>query len=251
MPIHEWTRVDQGIFHAFHHGWIWHIAEVLNRGLLPDAFYALPEQQAGGFGPDVLTLGRVSGAGNGEAPAGGGRHAGQSTGLTVAPPKRAPVAETATTFYRRKQSSLAIRHVSGDDVVAVIEIVSPGNKSSVAAFRAFRDKAATLLMNGVHLMIVDLFPPGPRDPHGVHGMIWADVAGESYQPPPGRPLAAIAYEAEEGIRAFVDHMAVGEPVPDAPLFLGPNACVNPPLEATYQAAFAAMPLRWREILEQT
>ena len=26
MPIHDWTRVDAGIFHAFHHGWIEEIA---------------------------------------------------------------------------------------------------------------------------------------------------------------------------------------------------------------------------------
>ena len=22
MPIHDWTRVDAGLFHAFHQGWI-------------------------------------------------------------------------------------------------------------------------------------------------------------------------------------------------------------------------------------
>jgi hypothetical protein len=22
MPIHDWTRVEPGIFHAFHHDWI-------------------------------------------------------------------------------------------------------------------------------------------------------------------------------------------------------------------------------------
>jgi hypothetical protein len=56
MPIHDWTRVDAGIFHAFHHRWISAISDVLNTGLLPSDFYALPEQMAAGFGPDVLTL---------------------------------------------------------------------------------------------------------------------------------------------------------------------------------------------------
>ena len=32
MPIHDWTRVDAGIFHAFHHGWIEEMARALNRG---------------------------------------------------------------------------------------------------------------------------------------------------------------------------------------------------------------------------
>ena len=56
MPMHNWTLVAAGIFHAFHHGWISTISNALNSGLLPPEYYALPEQQAAGFGPDVLTL---------------------------------------------------------------------------------------------------------------------------------------------------------------------------------------------------
>ena len=56
MPMHNWTRVEAGIFHAFHHRWITSISDMLNTGMLPQEYYALPEQQAAGFGPDVLTL---------------------------------------------------------------------------------------------------------------------------------------------------------------------------------------------------
>jgi len=56
MPVHDWSRVDARIFHAFHHGWIEELSRALNRGVLPPDYYALPEQFAGGFGPDVLTL---------------------------------------------------------------------------------------------------------------------------------------------------------------------------------------------------
>jgi hypothetical protein len=35
-----------------------------------------------------------------------------------------------------------------------------------------------------------------------------------------------------------------------PLFLEPGGHVLVPLEATYQAAFAAMPRRWRAVLER-
>src|SRR4029078_9777852 len=54
MPIHDWTRVDAGIFHDFHHEWISTIRRALNDGLLPADYSALAEQQAAGFGPDVL-----------------------------------------------------------------------------------------------------------------------------------------------------------------------------------------------------
>ena len=56
MPIHDWTRVDAGIFHAFHVTWIADLARALNRGLLPPDYYALAEQIVGGREPDVLTL---------------------------------------------------------------------------------------------------------------------------------------------------------------------------------------------------
>ena len=51
MPIHDWTRVNPGIFHHFHLEWIGDLSRVLNRGLLPPDYYALAEQIAGGFGP--------------------------------------------------------------------------------------------------------------------------------------------------------------------------------------------------------
>ena len=56
VPMHNWKLVEAGIFPAFHHNWITAISNALNAGLLPPEYYALPEQQAAGFGPDVLTL---------------------------------------------------------------------------------------------------------------------------------------------------------------------------------------------------
>ena len=35
MPVHDWTRVDAGTFHAFHTLWIGEIMKALNAGLLP------------------------------------------------------------------------------------------------------------------------------------------------------------------------------------------------------------------------
>ena len=58
---------------------------------------------------------------------------------------------------------VAIHHRRGE-VVAVIEIVSPGNKSSQHAIRAFADKGGEMIWQGVNLLVVDLFPPGSRDP---------------------------------------------------------------------------------------
>jgi hypothetical protein len=247
MPIHDWTRVDAGIFHAFHHDWITEIARTLNRGLLPEDYYALPEQHAAGFGPDVLTL---QGENNGEdagrpssKPALGGG------GVQVAAPKLQPIGETDLAFYRRKQKTVTVRHVSGDRIVAMVEIVSPGNKAARNAIRAFAQKAAELVERGIHLLILDLFPPGKRDPQGIHGEIWEEIAGQEYVLPTDKPLTLAAYESDLSIKAYVVHLAVGDELVEMPLFLEPRQAVHVPLEATYRATFAEVPRRWRRVLE--
>src|SRR3954467_9282289 len=109
MPAHDWTRVEAGIFHAFHHEWITEIGRALNRGLLPDDYYALPEQQAAGFGPDVLALQTKRDDGENGAGTSGSRVATAQTR-----PQTLYSAETDAEFYRRKKSSIVVRHVSGD-----------------------------------------------------------------------------------------------------------------------------------------
>jgi hypothetical protein len=246
MPVHDWTRVAAGIFHDFHHAWIEELKRALNRGILPADYYALAEQHAGGLGPDVLTLQGVRedfGSGStGTAPSSGG-------GVVLAAPKLQPTAETDMAFYRRKQSSIAIRHVSGDRIVAVVEVVSPANKAGRHGLRAFVEKAAELLDKQIHLLILDLFPPGKRDPQGIHGEIWDDIAGQEYTAPPDGPLTLVSYESALGVRAYVVHLAVGDVLADMPLFLEPGKAVSVPLEATYRAAFAEVPQRWRRVLE--
>jgi hypothetical protein len=242
MPMHDWTRVEQGIFHAFHHEWISEITRILNQELLPDDYYALPEQVAAGFGPDVLTLQ--------EEPPQTGPASGDSqsaTGLQTRP-QTTFTAETDAEFYRRKKSSIVVRHISGDRIVAMLEIISPGNKSNRSAFRALVEKACELLEHRIHLLIVDPFPPSRRDPHGIHAAIWEQVQDDPFQLPIDRPLTLVAYECELTTRAYIETLAVGQPLPDMPLFLEPNGCVMVPLDAAYQTAFSAMPRRWRNVL---
>jgi hypothetical protein len=247
VPVHDWTRVDAGIFHHFHHGWIEEIARALNRGILPADYYALAEQHAAGYGPDVLTLQEDRDA---DADGGGGAvPVSKGIGVSLAAPKLQPTAETDRAFYRRKQSSIAVRHVSGDDLVAMVEVVSPGNKASRNSLRAFAEKAANLLENQIHLLILDLFPPGRRDPQGIHAAIWEEFAGQEYVAPADKLLTLVAYESGLTVRAYVVHLAVGDVLTDMPLFLEPQKAVDVPLEATYQAAFAEVPRRWRRVLE--
>ncbi|HUY32275.1 MAG TPA: DUF4058 family protein [Pirellulales bacterium] len=247
MPIHDWNRVEAGIFHHFHHDWISEMARALNGGILPDDHYALAEQQAAGFGPDVLTLqgtrAELDGEGATEGPAP------NDASLLLAPPKVRFSAESAGEFHRRKKSTITVRHVSGDRVVAVLEVISPGNKGSKNAFKALIDKAGELLEHKIHLLLLDLFPPTRRDPNGIHAAVWEEIADDAFTPPPDKPLTLAAYESGLTVRAYVEPVAVGDVLSDMPLFVAPGAHVLVPLEATYAAAFAAVPRRWRRVLE--
>jgi hypothetical protein len=242
MPIHDWTRVDAGIFHHFHHTWITEIQRALNRGLLPPEYYALAEQIAGGLGPDVLTLQRPSnGTPSSHEPMGG-------ITLAVAPPRVEFHLRAEEDQYAAKAKAVVIRHKSNHQVIAIVEIVSPGNKNSRHAVRAFVDQAREMLRGGIHLLLIDLFPPGPRDPQGIHKAIWDEFIDNDFELPAARRLTLAAYIGGPFPEAFVQPVAVGQALAEMPLFLTPDVYVPVPLEATYQAAWADVPSFWQDVL---
>jgi hypothetical protein len=243
MPIHDWTRVHAGIFHHFHLSWIDEIARTLNRGLLPRGYYALAEQIAGGFGPDVLTLQQpVYGSLAAESEPSGG------LAVVEAPPRVRFHARAEIDIYAAKAKSVVIRHRSGHKVIAIVEIVSPGNKNGQTEFAAFVHKADEALLSGVHLLIVDLFPPTTRDPEGIHRSIWGREGDGDFALPDDKPLTCVSYVGYPGMEVFLEPVAVGDPLPDMPLFLTRQTYVPVPLEATYQAAWEAVPDFLRDVL---
>lgn len=242
MPIHDWTKVLAGTFHAFHSSWVVHLSETLNDGILPPDYYALPEQHAGQVNPDVLTLrlGQQS----------AGTDEGGAIAVADAPPKVSltlTADEQAT--YRLARRTLTVRHTSDHRVVAMLEVVSPANKDRGQSVRDFVNKAVGVLAQGHHLLVLDLLPPGNYDPDGMHGAIWDDLTGQRYSLPDGKPLALAAYVADIPPRAYVEPVAVGQTLPDMPLFLELDRYVNVPLEATYQMAVTGLPAYWRQVLE--
>jgi hypothetical protein len=133
--------------------------------------------------------------------------------------------------------------------VAVIEIVSPGNKDSQPAMRAFARKAVEFLHAGVHRLIVDLFPPNRRNPQGVHKVIWDRIRDEPFELPPDKPLTLVSYAVGTEIIAYVEPVAVGDALPGRPIFLTASHYVDCPLEATCQAAWDVFPTALKGPLE--
>jgi hypothetical protein len=240
MPIHDWTLVQSGTFHDFHQVWTIEIRNSLNRGILPPGFFAMADQRVSGPEPDVIALRLKQPRGPREG------------GLAVAdaPPKARQVAsgQIDRRAYARKANRIVIRHELGQ-VVAMIEVVSPGNKDSQHAIRSFVEKAVDFLRAGINLVVIDLFPPTPRDPDGIHQAIWDELVGEPFLARPAdKPLTIAGYEAVVPVNAYVDPVAVGDPLPDAALFLAPGWYVNIPLERTYVTSWEVTPQPIRELV---
>jgi hypothetical protein len=155
----------------------------------------------------------------------------------------------ASAVQRRR--TLAVRHVSGHRLVAILEVVSPANKDRVDRVEDFAAKVVAALDAGVHVLVVDLFPPGPRDPYGLHGVIHQrmEQSDEPYDLPADEPLTLASYVAGPRVDAYLEHVGVGAPLPEMPLFIRPDRYVNVPLEATYSSAFEGMPAFWKAVLE--
>jgi hypothetical protein len=243
MPMHDWTRVDDGTYHDFHTAWIAELRKVLNRGTLPKGYYALAEQQAGDVGPDVLTLRRPrrpDADGDPEDPG----------GIPVAtdPPRVEYTATSDLKAYAARRRTIVIRHRSGDRVVAMIEIVSPGNKRTRYQLGRFVRKAAKVISAGVHLLVVDPLPPGKRDPQGIHGAIWSELESDGYRQPADKPLTLASYAAGPTTTAHVQPFAVGQALKDMPLFLTTERYVRVGLETAYQGAWEGTPDEVREVL---
>ena len=239
--IHDWTRVSAGTWHDFHLAWIGELCKLLNCGLLWEPFYALAEPQDGLFVEEddaplprhdlEVTSDRLDGA----------------IALADSPPRVRMTASLPEAPHPARR--IAVRHASGDRTVALIELVSPGNRDGRRKVAAFCDKVEAAIRGGVHVLLVDLFPPNALLPTGTHGAV-VERFGGGYLPPDGEPLACAAYRATRGGgTTFVEPLRVGNEPPTMPLFLRPTHYVDLPLAPTYAEAYRVTPAKFRRVLE--
>jgi hypothetical protein len=228
MPIHDWSRVHACVFHNLHLGWITELGRAFNNGVLPSDYYCLGEQLGSRLGPEVLTQ--------------------VATPLKENPAVVDRLGEPER--YARRQRTLVIRHAPDHRMVALFEILSPGNKTSRHELRLLLKKAHAALSRGIHLLLIDLQPSSAHAPQGIHGALWEQLTGEAYVQPPDKLLTLAAYDAGPPKVAYVEPLAVGDVLPVMPLFLAPEHYMSAPLESTYLAAYNGMPRYYRNILER-
>jgi hypothetical protein len=209
MPVHDWTRVDAGLLHNFHQSWIIALRNALNDARLPGDYFAYAELSTRGV--DLI-------------------HSSDQR------------------IYLREAHRVAVRDQLGA-IAAVIEIVSPSNKASRHALHSFVKKSAALMEQGVHVLVVDPFPPSRFDPNGIHKAIWEEFTEDEYSPPPGKPFTVAAYDAGPPVVSYVESFAVGDALPDMPLFLKPEVYVPTPLELTYLESWIILPTSVKRLFD--
>lgn len=226
------------MFHHFHNSWVYKLSDRLNDGILPPGFYAAGEQIIGDVEPDLLTF---------QSEAEPDVPWAESGAIAVAdhPPKVSLTSRADEPLYVSKQDHVVVRSSEGDRLVALIEIVSRGNKDSRARFHAFTDRVTAAIERGCHVLVVDLFPPGTLDPEGIHGAIWEQLVGGKFE----APLMLVSYQAAAEPTAWVEPMKAGDALPEMPLFLDEGWYVPTPLEETYEHAWRGFPDPWKDAVE--
>lgn len=250
MAIHDWTRIFAGGFHHFHQAWVLRISDQLNRSILPDGYFAAAEQASGASYPDVVALEMdVQEPGNSDEFE--STVLKQSGGVTVAdaPPRVRFTFDSEVVQYAEKADRIAIRNVNGNKTVAIIEVISPGNKHSGLAFNKFREEVHFLIERGIQILIIDLFPPGTFDPEGIARGL--QIESESLVPRTtnDEPLSFISLRVSDHVSGFVEFGCVGKDVPTMPLFLNSERYVNVPLNDSYAEAWTSFPRPWQKLLE--
>jgi hypothetical protein len=225
---------------SFHARWATAIADDLNRRL-PRRFLAEAPFSLGKFASaDVAEIdeehGHVHGASNG-APYGetNGGVAVAAKPVVYTPPK--PDATFSADFP--PEVIVEIRDLQRTrKVLAVIEIVSPGNKDDDNARLAFGGKCLSYLANGIGLLVLDIVTLGSENLHNV----MMQLAHQERHGFEGNPQTYAA-SYRPGVRKREDivdvwrwPLSVGEKLPAVPLALSGVGCIELDLEATYSEA---------------
>ena len=213
MPIHDWARVPAGLFHHFHQDWSIRITNALNAGLLPKGLSALVERS----NPRIADLKRIE-------------------------------RRTVEQQYAARANRIVVKKNLAR-TLAVIEIVSPGNKDSRSALRGFVEKTMELLSARIHVLIVDLFPPTAHSRFGIHNLIWNEISVSDFTLPAGNDRVLASYMAGSELSVYIDEIGVGDSLPELPLFLAEDRFVNVPLESTYTTSWNLCPEDYRTAVE--
>jgi hypothetical protein len=219
---------------SFHGAWAAAIARLLNQGVLPPGYYAVPLlDRDGPVEIDVAALREQDSSG----PAGGAAQ-------TWAPP--APALSAAIELPATDPVEVQVFADDGDPrLTAAIELLSPRNKDRPGAREAFAVKCVGYLQQGSSVVVVDTVTTRRADLHAAILSLLKVDAGVAA--PAG--LSAVSYRAvgleeeTQQLQLWPEPLALGQPLPTLPLWIASDFSVPLNLETSYQATCTDLRIR--------
>lgn len=213
---------------SFHGAWAAAMARLLNRGVLPAGYYAVPlVDRDGPVEIDVATL-------RGQAVADGAN--GGIEPATWAPP--APALAVAVDLAAVDGVEIQVFADDGDPhLAAAIELLSPRNKDRPAARQAFAIKCVGYLQQGSSVVVVDTVTTRRNNLNGaILSLLGLEASATA---PLAGSLSAVSYrgvgreDEPQELQVWPAPLALGEPLPTLPLWIASEFSVPLDLEASY------------------
>lgn len=216
---------------SFHGAWAAAMARLLNQGVLPAGYYAVPlVDRDGPIEIDVAALREHDTTG--------------SEGGTTAPQTWSPPAPGLTVAVELPSPEAVEVQVFADEgdprLAAAVELLSPRNKDRPRVRQAFAVKCVNYLQQGSGVVVVDTVTTRRADLHAaILALLQADPATAL-----STGLSAVSYRAmghdeeKQQLLLWPAPLALGQALPTLPLWIAADFSVPLDLEASYQTACA-------------
>lgn len=219
---------------SFHGAWAAAMARLLNQGILPSGYYAVPlVDRDGPVEIDVAALREPM------VPESG----------AVAPQTWAPPAPGLAVAVELPAADGVEVQVFADDgdprLTAAVELVSPRNKDRAQARQVFAVKCVGYLQQGSSVVVVDTVTTRRADLNAAI-LSLLGVTSDTALP---SSLSAVSYRASgrneetQQLELWPAALALGQSLPTLPLWIAADFSVPLDLEASYQATCADLRIR--------
>ena len=221
---------------SFHGAWAAAMARLLNDGILPPGYYAVPLVDFDG--PVEIDVAALRGHGATVA----------AVESAPTPTWTAPAPGAAVVVEMPAVDAVEVQVFADDGdprLTAAVELVSPRNKDRPQARRAFAVKCVGYLQQGSSVVVVDTVTTRRANMHE-EILALLNVA-EAVATPAG--LSAVSYRApgregeEQQLQLWPAALALGQPLPTHPLWIATDFSVPLDLEASYRTACTDLRIR--------
>jgi hypothetical protein len=247
MPLCDLTQLrlrnDDSLYHHFHYLWVASLANFLNRSFPEElGLAAICEKHVSPIEADVVTIDHLR------------------ITSPSAPEKlrQFPIPEPMDTLinpdFPEETKDIRVQTMAGE-VIAIIELTSPGNKNAEQKVNNYVANATAYLRAGLHYLLIDPLPP-TKFVDNFHNAIVNAIGGRLMPTPKNQTYYAISYRVKSekmdvAIEVYSYWFGLDQPLPTVPLFLVDDLRIGVDLEVTFMEVLNQLPPYQRRILETT